>query len=62
MFFSTDDIRNKGRCVPASREQSQYVAELFAVLETVRNVDTNSVLTIFSTQEYVHEAMNKKTP
>ncbi|KAJ7339152.1 hypothetical protein DFH08DRAFT_812546 [Mycena albidolilacea] len=60
LFFSTDDIRNKGRCIPASGEQSQYVAELFAALETVRQVDTNSVLTIYSTQEYVCEAMNKK--
>jgi ribonuclease HI len=32
------------------------------MLEAVRTVDTNSVLTIFSTQEYVREAMNKKLP
>jgi hypothetical protein len=62
LFFSTEDSRNKGRCVPTSGEQSQYATEFFAALDAVRNVDTNLVLTIFSTQEYVHEAMNKKLP
>jgi ribonuclease HI len=49
-----------GRCVPANGEQSQYVAEFFAVLDAVRNTNPNSTLTIFSTQEYVREAMNNK--
>jgi ribonuclease HI len=62
LFFSTEDSRNKGQCVPTGGEQSQYVAELFALLEAVRTVDTSSALTIFSTQEYVCEAMNKKLP
>ncbi|KAJ7358078.1 hypothetical protein DFH08DRAFT_686853 [Mycena albidolilacea] len=62
LFINPDDGRNRGRCVPANGEQSQYVAEFFAVLDTVRNTDTNSMLTIFSTQEYVREAMNDKLP
>jgi hypothetical protein len=46
--------------VPANGEQSQYVAEFFAVLDAVRNTNQSSTLTIFSTQEYVREAMNNK--
>jgi hypothetical protein len=46
--------------VPTIREQSQYVAEFFAVLDAVRNTNTNSMLIIYSTQDYVCEAMNVK--
>jgi hypothetical protein len=60
LFINPDDSRNRGRCVPIAGEQSQYAAEFFAALEAVRNTDTNSTLTIFSTQEYVREAMNVK--
>ncbi|KAJ7312652.1 hypothetical protein DFH08DRAFT_717439 [Mycena albidolilacea] len=60
LFIDPDNGRNKGRCVPANGEQSQYVAELCAVLDAVRNTDANSTLIIFSTQEHVREAMNNK--
>ncbi|KAJ7314190.1 hypothetical protein DFH08DRAFT_917899 [Mycena albidolilacea] len=43
-------------------EQSQYAAEFFAALEAVRITDTNSTLTIFSTQKYIRKAMNTKLP
>ncbi|KAJ7323926.1 hypothetical protein DFH08DRAFT_711569 [Mycena albidolilacea] len=60
LFVSPGDSRNKGRCIPTTEEQSQYVAELYATLDAVRNADTNSTLTIFSTQKHIREAMNKK--
>jgi hypothetical protein len=62
IYVNTGDSRNRGRCIPAAGEQSQYAAEFFAALEAVRNTDTNTTLTIFSTQEYVREAMNVKLP
>jgi hypothetical protein len=62
LFVNPEDNRNQGRCIPVVGEQSQYVAEFFAALDAVRNTDTNSTLTIFSTQEYVREAMNVKPP
>ncbi|KAJ7098413.1 hypothetical protein C8R44DRAFT_642913, partial [Mycena epipterygia] len=36
--------------------------ELFAALVAVRSVSKDSILTIVSTQRYVHDAMNKKLP
>ncbi|KAJ7781920.1 hypothetical protein DFH07DRAFT_717915, partial [Mycena maculata] len=36
VFLGDADIRNKGRCIPVADDQSQYVAELFAVLEAIR--------------------------
>jgi ribonuclease HI len=59
-FIDTEDNRNKGRCVPKSKVQSQFVGELFAALEALRNTSRDSVLTIVSTQNSVQEAMNKK--
>jgi hypothetical protein len=48
LFIDPDDGRNKGRCVPTNGKQSQYVAELCAVLDAVRNTDANSTLTLFN--------------
>jgi ribonuclease HI len=62
LFIETEDNRNKGRCVPISGEQSQYVAELFAALEAIKIASGESDLTIVSTQSYVRDAMNKKLP
>jgi hypothetical protein len=60
IFIKTEDGRNKGKCLPLDGDQSQYVAELFAVLEVIRSTSKDSALTIISTQNYVSDAMNKK--
>ncbi|KAJ7835418.1 hypothetical protein B0H13DRAFT_1652638, partial [Mycena leptocephala] len=40
--------------------QSPYAAEIYAALDVVRNADTDSALTIASSQCYIRNAMNKK--
>jgi ribonuclease HI len=60
LYFEAEGDRDKGRCVPISSEQSQYVAELFAALEAARSANKDSILTVISSQSYVSEAMNKK--
>jgi ribonuclease HI len=60
IFIKTDDRRNKGRCLPAEGEQSQYAGEFFAALEAVRSTSKDSTLTIISKHSYVCDAMNKK--
>ncbi|KAJ6582752.1 hypothetical protein B0H10DRAFT_2168247 [Mycena sp. CBHHK59/15] len=42
--------------------QSQYGAELFAALEAVKTTNSETILTITSTQNYIRDAMNKKLP
>ncbi|KAJ7081746.1 hypothetical protein C8R44DRAFT_652867 [Mycena epipterygia] len=61
IYFGTEDTRNKGRNIPSLSEQSTYVAEFYAALEAVQGVSKDSELTIISTQNYVRDAMNKKS-
>ncbi|KAJ7190514.1 hypothetical protein GGX14DRAFT_604158 [Mycena pura] len=49
-----------GRRIPEDHEQSQYAAEFYAVLMAVRAVNKDTTLTVFCTQPYVRDAMNKK--
>ncbi|KAJ7211997.1 hypothetical protein GGX14DRAFT_362172 [Mycena pura] len=49
-----------GKRLPTANDQLQYVAEFFATLMAIRNVKDSTTLTIYSTQLYVREAMNKK--
>jgi ribonuclease HI len=60
LFIEAEDIRNRGRSIPKPETQSQYVAELYATLEAIRNTSSDTTLTIISTQNSVQEAMNKK--
>ncbi|KAJ7824831.1 hypothetical protein B0H13DRAFT_1658299 [Mycena leptocephala] len=62
LFYGVGDLRNRGFCIPADEVQSKYAAEIYAALDAVRNADTNSVLTIASSQSYIRNAMNKKLP
>ncbi|KAJ7193978.1 hypothetical protein GGX14DRAFT_378382 [Mycena pura] len=55
----SEEIR-VGKRLPAANDQSQYVAEFFAALMAIRSVEDSTTLTIYSTQQYVREAMNKK--
>ncbi|KAJ7909726.1 hypothetical protein B0H13DRAFT_1877425 [Mycena leptocephala] len=50
IFYGVDDVRNKGFRIPVDEIQSPYAAEVYTVLDAVRNADTNSVLTIASSQ------------
>ncbi|KAJ7226782.1 hypothetical protein GGX14DRAFT_385581 [Mycena pura] len=49
-----------GKRIPAASNQLQYVAEFFAALAALRSVAADTVLTIYSAQPYVRDAMNKK--
>ncbi|KAJ7876991.1 hypothetical protein B0H13DRAFT_1893459 [Mycena leptocephala] len=50
IFYGVDDVRNKGFRIPVDEIQSPYAAEIYAALDAVRNADTDSVLTIASSQ------------
>ncbi|KAJ7203487.1 ribonuclease H-like protein [Mycena haematopus] len=62
IFVVDGDDSNKGKCVPAAGEQSQYVAEMYAALEAVRCTNTATELTIVSAQSFARDAMTKKLP
>ncbi|KAJ7884932.1 hypothetical protein B0H13DRAFT_1577791, partial [Mycena leptocephala] len=59
LFYGVDDLRNKGFRIPADDKQSPYAAEIYAALNAVRNADTDSLLTIVSSQKFIRDAMNK---
>ncbi|KAJ6556300.1 hypothetical protein B0H19DRAFT_948005 [Mycena capillaripes] len=60
VFYGLEDGRNRGFRVPVDKEQTPYVAEVFAALDAVRNTDTRAELTIVSTQSFIQTSMNKK--
>ncbi|KAJ7747412.1 hypothetical protein DFH07DRAFT_747749 [Mycena maculata] len=60
VFIGIDDNQNKGVCIPSTEVQSQYAAELYAALAAIKMTNSETALTITSTQAYLQNAMNKK--
>ncbi|KAJ6534231.1 hypothetical protein B0H19DRAFT_964508, partial [Mycena capillaripes] len=60
VYYGIDDPRNRGFRIPEEEEQSPYAAEIYAALEAVRNADSNTTLTIVSSQGSVQDTMNNK--
>jgi hypothetical protein len=61
-FVAQNENQSGSKCLPSLGEQSQIAAEFFAALKAIRSAGKNTALTIFSTQNHVHDAMNKKLP
>ncbi|KAJ7220148.1 hypothetical protein GGX14DRAFT_354845 [Mycena pura] len=48
-----------GKCIPATSDQSQYVAEFFAALAALRSVNENTTLTIYTVEPLrTHTSVN----
>ncbi|KAJ6559890.1 hypothetical protein B0H19DRAFT_1069610 [Mycena capillaripes] len=60
IIYGAEDSRNRGFQVPIDEDQTPYIAEILAALDAVRNTDTNTKLTIVSTQSIIQKSMNKK--
>ncbi|KAJ7757383.1 hypothetical protein DFH07DRAFT_695136, partial [Mycena maculata] len=60
IFIGVGDDQNKGMCIPSTEIQSQYIAELYAALAAIKMMNSETALTIISTQSYVLNTMNKK--
>ncbi|KAJ7195743.1 ribonuclease H-like protein [Mycena pura] len=58
--MGSDGVDRAGKRIPGDCTQSKYAAEFYAVLLAVRKVHKDTALTIYSTQSYVLNALNKK--